>query len=166
MRIFYFHKIADLHIIANNSIRAQMHIRTNHNVILYFAVVSINKLQFRSIPDSDICQPNIRTNLAIFTDLRSPFQPGIWINNSVLTYFNTFFDKGTGRIHDRYTVIHQFIQNPLTHNVFCFCQLAARIDAHDHIAVSSSNTADFFTHCVQFCQNIGQIIFTLRIITS
>ena len=100
IRIFYFYKITDLDFIADDGIRAQMHVGPDHDVILDPAVVSVNELHLGSVADADIGQAHIRPDLAIFADLRHAFQPGIGIDDGIRADLDTFLDKGTDRVHN------------------------------------------------------------------
>ena len=92
------------------------------------------------------------------------FEEGKGIQDRITTHLDPFFHKGRGRIHDGDAFIHETAHNALIHDALGLSQLAAGIDAHDHVKVLGLDAAHIAAPFQAFGQDIGQIIFPLGIV--
>ena len=143
-----------------------MHIRTCGHVVFNLAVMAVDELQMVVVTDFYISEAGVRSDFAVLADFGCAFQPGVGINNGIAADFYACFDEGAGGIHDGYACIHQLIQNALAHNAFSNGKLLAGVDAHNHIAVGSGNTANLGTCFVELLQYVSQVIFALCIVVG
>ncbi len=114
--------------------------------------------------DGDIRKANIGPNDAVLADFRLSFEEGKGIQDRITTHLDPFFHKGRGRIHDGDAFIHETAHNALIHDALGLSQLAAGIDAHDHVKVLGLDAAHIAAPFQAFGQDIGQIIFPLGIV--
>ena len=107
--VFNLYIVANLHMVANHSIRAQMYIGTGRNMVLNLAVMTINKLQMVIIADFYIGKAGVGTDFAVLTDFGAALQPSVGIDNSIAANLDGAFNKGAGRVHNGYAIVHELV---------------------------------------------------------
>ena len=126
--------------------------------------MSIDKLHDSPIAYFHVRKTDLGPDFAVFPDFRIPFQPGAGIQDGITANLHALFHIRRSRIHDSDAFIHELSNQAAVHDALGFCQVAAGVDAHDHVKVPGLDTCHMTAFLQAFCQDICQIIFTLGII--